>query len=105
MVKSPTPDDVFQIGRDTAVDLMLAILIAQAAAKSTETGRGPDLMQNMVDTLSRDIISTLQNRYPDHDLSDAVEIGFVGRTEDILDTARSILAGIHRIRRDESSSE
>jgi hypothetical protein len=105
MAQKPTPQQARDAGRDCAVEIVLAILVAELALQSSGTGEFPDRIQATVDTAASSILPAIRKRFRDQKLVKAVDAGYVGTADEILEVARGILAKWHQSRRDESPGE
>ena len=95
----PTVREVREAGRESAADIVLAMLITELAIKDSDTGSLPDHIQMMVDAMTAEILPALKTPFRDDPaLSSAVEDGLLGRIDQILDLSHSMLVRIHQMR-------
>ncbi len=102
----PTAREAREAGRESAADIVLAMLITELAVKDSDTGALPDRIQMMADLMTPDILQALKDPFRDNPaFSSAVEDGLLGRIDRILSLSRSMLARTHQIRRDGQQDE
>ena len=97
----PTEEDAKQAGRQSAVDLMLALLIAEIASKEGNPGSLPDRIEHSLDKMASLFTMGVHHHFQDAALVRALDDAFGERIDGILDIARSSLARHRRIDPDE----